>query len=63
MTRELKRIYFTLLSPAFIGLIVIRLANEYNFFSLGEMQISQVIAPLVFISSVIFAVALPVLLR
>lgn len=63
MTRKLKRTYFMLLSPAFIGLIVVGLANEYNFFAIGEIQISQVIAPVIFILSVIFAVALPVFLR
>ncbi len=63
MTRKLKRTYFTLLAPAVFGLMVIRLGNGYNLFAIGEMQNSQVIAPLVFILSVIFAVALPVLLR
>lgn len=63
MTHKLKRTYFTLLFPAFIGLIVIRLGNSYNFIAIKELQITQIIAPLIFILSVIFAVALPPLWR
>ena len=63
MTRELKKIYFTLLSPAAVGLIVAGLGNEYLLSVTGEMELPQTVAPLVFILSVVFAIALPVMKR
>ena len=63
MTGALKRTYFTFLAPAGLGLIVLQCAHGLDLFAIGEVKFIPVIAPLVFVLSVLFAVALPILLR
>jgi hypothetical protein len=63
MTKKLKKAYFMLLSPAGFGIIIIFVAKTYNFLKLGNFEFLGIIAPFVFILSVIFAVALPIFYR
>ncbi|MBU0988417.1 MAG: hypothetical protein KKH68_14300 [Proteobacteria bacterium] len=63
MTAELKKIYFTLLIPAGLGFIIIRLVSAFNLFTIGAIKVFQVFAPMVFVLAVFFAVALPIFFR
>ncbi|RLC03432.1 MAG: hypothetical protein DRH90_11385 [Deltaproteobacteria bacterium] len=63
MTDRLKKLYFTLLMPSFIG-FVIGYAVKYFYHSMnipGEVMAFG--APLIFILSAIFALALPIFYR
>ena len=63
MTHELKRIYFTLLLPAVAGFIAVFILQYFHLFDWNIPNIPAVIHPLVFIISVCFAVAFPILYR
>lgn len=63
MTKKLKKVYFTLLSPAVFGIVVIFIAKTYSLLTVGYLQFRGIIATLIFVLSVIFAVALPIFYR
>ena len=63
MIDKLKRTYFSLLIPAIVGFICIYLLKEFNFIHLGKPQFISILAPSVFILSVIFAIAAPIFFR
>jgi hypothetical protein len=63
MTHDLKHIYFTLLLPAVAGFMVIFALQHFHLVDLNFPNIPRVIQPLVFIISVCFAVAFPILYR
>ena len=63
MIEKLRRTYFSLLIPAIVGFICIYLAKKFNFFSLGQPQFILILAPSVFVLSVIFGIAAPVFFR
>lgn len=63
MVEKLKKIYFILLMPAVCGLIFLYFAKSSNFLELTKVAYQGTIAPLIFLLSVIFAVALPIFYR
>jgi hypothetical protein len=63
MTHDLKRIYFTLLLPAVAGFMVIFALQHFHLVEWNFANIPRVIQPLIFIISVCFAVAFPILYR
>ncbi len=63
MTQKLRKTYLILLLPAVSGIIIIFLAKTYNYLALGQVEFLGVMAPLIFILSVIFAIALPIFYR
>lgn len=63
MTTKLKQTYFYLLIPAGLGFIVIFLGRRFNLMSPYAHDLPDMLAPILFILSVVFAVALPILYR
>lgn len=63
MIDKLKRTYFSLLIPAIVGFLCIYLLKEFNFIHLGKPQFISILAPSVFVLSVIFAIAAPIFFR
>ena len=63
MTHDLKRTYFTLLLPAVAGFILIFALQHFHLVNFNISQIPPVLQPIIFIASVCFAVAFPILYR
>jgi hypothetical protein len=63
MTHDLKRTYFTLLLPAVAGFILIFILQHFHLVNFNISQIPTVLYPTIFIASVCFAVAFPILYR
>ncbi len=63
MIDKLKRTYFFLLIPAIVGFICIYLLKKFNLFHLGQSQFMSILAPSVFVLSVIFGIAAPIFFR
>ena len=63
MVDELKRTYFTLLIPAIVGFIGISVAKKFDLVEFGQITFQEIFAPLVFILSVVFAIAWPIFFR
>lgn len=63
MTHDLKRIYFTLLLPAVAGFIAVFVLQHFHLVDWNIPDIPPVVHPLVFIISVCFALAFPILYR
>jgi hypothetical protein len=63
MTVRLKKIYYTVLTPAILGFFSVHLARNFHrkLYFLEEQW--TVIAPVIFILAVVFAVAGPILYR
>jgi len=63
MAHDLKRIYFTLLLPAVAGFIAVFALQHFHLIDWNIPDIPHVISPFAFITSVCFALALPILYR
>ena len=63
MTNELRKTYFKLLAPVILALGIIGFAKLLGLLKINETKVQTALVPSVFILAVIFAVALPVLLR
>lgn len=63
MVDKLRRTYFTLLTPAVVGFIVISAGKKFNLVEFGHITSLEIFAPLVFVLSVIFAIAWPIFFR
>ncbi len=63
MTQDLKRIYFTLLLPAVAGFIAVFTLQYFHLVDWNIPTIPSVIPAIFFITSVCFAVALPIFYR
>lgn len=63
MTTQLKRTYFCLLIPAIIGFIFIFFSRRFNLLNLNAHDMPDMLSPAIFILSIVFAVALPILYR
>jgi len=63
MADELRRTYFILLIPAIVGFIAISAAKKFNLVEFGYITSLELIAPLVFVLSVVFAIAWPIFFR
>ena len=63
MADELRRTYFILLIPAIVGFIGISAAKKFNFIEFGYITSLELVAPLVFVLSVVFAIAWPIFFR
>ncbi len=63
MATKLKRIYFNLLIPAIAGFICVFFSREFNLLNLYPNDVPDILSPALFILSVFFAVALPILYR
>lgn len=63
MIDKLKKTYFFLLIPAMVGFICIYLSKKFHFFHLGQPPFISILAPIVFVLSVIFGIAAPIFFR
>ena len=63
MVDEIRRTYFTLLIPAIAGFIVISIVKKLNLLEVGRIAFQEIFAPLVFVLSVVFAIAWPIFFR
>ena len=63
MADELRRTYFILLIPAIAGFIAISIVKKFNLIELGHITSLEIFAPLVFVLSVVFAIAWPIFFR
>jgi len=63
MIDKLRRTYFILLIPAIVGFIAISAAKKFNLLEFGHITFLELLAPLVFILSVVFAIAWPIFFR
>ena len=63
MVDELRRTYFALLVPAIAGFIGISAARKFNLVEFGHIAFQEIFAPLVFVLSVVFAIAWPIFFR
>jgi hypothetical protein len=63
MATTLKRTYFYLLIPAILGFIFVFSAHRFNLMSPDTHDIPDMLPPIIFILSIVFSVALPILYR
>ena len=63
MARKLRRTYFALLIPAIMGFALLFAAKAFHLISDTPGLYLKYLAPLVFILSAVFAIALPLFLR
>jgi hypothetical protein len=63
MSHGLKRIYFSLLLPAVAGFVCVFVLRQFQMVGWNSPQYPGAIAPVIFIVSVGFAVALPIFYR
>ncbi len=63
MIDELRRTYFTVLIPVIVSFAAYFLGKTYDLFDFGPTKFQGILAPLLFILSVIFAIALPIFFR
>jgi len=63
METQLRKLYFSLLIPAILGFILAYLSKAYLKIDLGAISSFWPTAPLIFILSFAFGVALPILFR
>jgi uncharacterized membrane protein len=63
MVDDIRRTYFTLLIPAIAGFIVISIVKKFNLLEVGRIAFQEIFAPLVFVLSVVFAIAWPIFFR
>jgi hypothetical protein len=63
MGTQLKRTYFCLLIPAILGFIVVYFSRRFNLMNPYTHDVPDMLSAIIFILSVVFAVALPILYR
>lgn len=63
MIDKLRRAYFTVLVPAIVGFVIYFIAKRCNLVEFGPTKFRGFLAPLLFILSVVFAIALPIFFR
>ena len=63
MTDELKRTYFIFLVPSILGFILAGGAKACNLYRIGPNDFTEILAPSIFVLTVVFALALPILYR
>lgn len=63
MSKELKKVYLTLLLPSIFGFILVGWAKAYNFIGIGSANFSGIAGPLIFILCIAFAIAFPIFHR
>jgi hypothetical protein len=63
MVDQLRRTYFILLIPAITGFIAISIIKKFGLMEFGPIIFQEIFAPLVFVLSVVFAIAWPIFFR
>ena len=63
MVDELRKTYIVLLIPAIVGFIFFFIAKTFHLIHIGPVKFQEFLGPSLFIASVIFAIALPILFR
>ena len=63
MVYELRRTYIVLLIPSIVGFIFLFVGKTFHLIHIGPFKFQEFLGPLLFILSVIFAIALPILFR
>ena len=63
MVDELRRTYIVLLIPAIVGFIFLFVAKKFHLIHIGSFKFQEFLGPSLFIASVLFAIALPILFR
>ena len=63
MTEKLRKIYAVLLLPSILGFVFVYLNKASGFINIDPINFSEIIAPSIFILSVLCAVACPIFYR
>ena len=63
MVDELRKTYIVLLIPAIVGFIFFFIAKTFHLIHIGPVKFQEFLGPSLFIASVLFAIALPILFR
>ena len=63
MVDKLRKTYFTLLIPAIAGFIAVSDVKKFSLMEFGHIKYQEIFAPLVFVLSVVFAIAWPIFFR
>ena len=63
MTDELKKTYFIFLLPSIFGFILAGGAKAYNLIEIGSVNFIEIAGPLIFILSIVLAIAFPIFYR
>lgn len=63
MGDKLKRSYFKILAPAILGFILVSIARTFDFIHIEHIPYEELFVPLVFVLSVISAIAFPIFFR
>ena len=63
MTEKLRKIYAVVLLPSILGFVLVYLNNASGFVRIGPIHFSEIMAPSIFILSVVCAVACPIFYR
>lgn len=63
MTEKLRKIYAFILLPSILGFVVVYLNKASGFVRIGPIHFSEIMAPAIFILSVVCAVAGPIFYR
>ena len=63
MTEKLRKIYIAILLPSILGFVLVYLNKASGFVPIGPIHFSEIIAPSIFLSSVVCAVAGPIFYR
>ena len=63
MGNILRRSYFRVLTPAILGFVLVSLAKRFELIHIGHIPHLELFAPIVFVLSVVFAIAFPILFR
>lgn len=63
MESKLKKTYFFLLIPVVFGFSLVYLLKTFQFVGIDVAGVRHVLAPVIFVFSVVFALALPILFR
>jgi hypothetical protein len=63
MTDKLRKLYIIILLPSILGFVFVYLTKAFVFINIEPINFSEILAPSIFILSVVFAVAWPIFYR
>jgi hypothetical protein len=63
MSRQLKKVYFTLLLPLILGFILAGWAKSFNLIVISSADLIKIIGPSIFFLSFVLAIAFPLFFR
>ncbi|MBW2430627.1 MAG: hypothetical protein JRF56_16830 [Deltaproteobacteria bacterium] len=63
MSKQLKKVYLTLLLPSILGFTLAGWAKAYNFIEIGSANFIEIAGPSIFILCIALAIAFPIFYR